>query len=84
MNTMNLPNEQVVLAKDDAYVEFAWNPSERGVRVTQALGPNDIEWDRLHTINMSRPDAREHWIEYKRLGYRRQSIGALRTSLRAS
>ena len=84
---MNPPNERAVLAKDDAYIEFAWNPSERGVRVTQGNRSHwhyDDEWNGLHTVNMSRPDAREHWIAYKRLGYRRQSIGALRTSLRAS
>ena len=81
---MNPPNEQVVLAKDDAYVEFAWNPSERGVRVTKGVRDATLDVDRHNMVDMSKPDAREHWIAYKRLGYRRQSIGALRTSLRAS
>ncbi len=73
---LNPPNEQVILVKDGHYIEFAWNPSERGVRVTEGLGDSkwhyDIEWDRLSTFDMTRPDARQHWIAYKRLGYRRE------------
>lgn len=73
---MNPPNERAVLAKDDAYIEFAWNPSERGVRVTKGIGDSwhfiDIDWDRLETQDMTKIDAREHWIAFKRLGYQRQ------------
>ena len=76
MNKLNPPNERAVLAKGDDYVEFAWNASERGVRVTQGNRPHwhfADEWDRCHTVNMTRPDARQHWIAYKRLGYRRET-----------
>ena len=73
---LNPPNERAILAKDDDYVEFVWNPSEHGVRVTQGNSSHwhyDDKWDGCHTVNMSRPDARQHWIAYKRMGYRPQA-----------
>jgi len=72
--TKNPPNERAILAKDDAYVEFAWNPSELGVRLTKGIRQTYIGWDRYNMVDMSKPDARQHWIAYKRLGYRRTSL----------
>jgi len=71
---LNPPNERAVLAKDDDYVEFVWNPSEHGVKVTAGVlmkAAMWITWDKLGALVLKRQDARAHWRDFKRLGYHR-------------